>query len=78
METRLDELLRRLESQEHLIRTLQASRTPLTDEQPERDRWTTEAAELSGQQDDSAWRDADDYWSGHGWNISAKHVLSLE
>ena len=42
VEARLDELLRRLESQEFLIRTLlQATQIPLNEEQQESDWWTT-------------------------------------
>ena len=37
VQARLDELSRRLECQEFLIRTLQATQIPLNEEQPETD-----------------------------------------
>ena len=47
MQARLGELLRRLESQESLVRTLQATQVPLNDDTQEAAWWTTEAAEHS-------------------------------
>ena len=59
MQARLGELLRRMESQESLIRTLQATQIPLNEEQPETDWWTSEATEPQRRPDDDAW------WNGY-------------
>ena len=57
MQARLDELLRRLESQESLIRTLQAKTQ-------ESAWWTTETAEPQQQIDDAWWNEYDQWdWS---------------
>ena len=53
MQARLDELMRRLESQESLIRTLQATQVPLNEDTQETEWWTTEAAEPQQQPDDA-------------------------
>ena len=53
MQARLDELLRRLKSQESLVRTLQATQVPLNDDTQKAAWWTTQ------QQYDGAW------WSGY-------------
>ena len=55
VQVRLDELLRRLESQEFLIGTLPATQTPLNEEQPDTDWRTSEATEPQRQPDDDAW-----------------------
>ena len=66
MQARLDEL-RRLESQESLVRTLQATQVPLNEDTQETAWWTTEAAEPQ-QQPDDAWWNGYDQWTGQGWN----------
>ena len=55
MQARLDELLRRLESQESLVRTLQATQVPLNEDTQEAAWWTTEAAEPQQQFNDAWW-----------------------
>ena len=55
MQARLDELLRRLESQESLIRTLQATQVPLNEDTQEAAWWTNEAAEPQQPFDDAWW-----------------------
>ena len=67
MQARLDELLRRLESQGFLVRTLQATQVPLNEDTPEAAWWTTEAGEPQ-QQFDDAWWNGYDHWTGQGWN----------
>ena len=68
MQARFDELLRRMESQESLIRTLQATQIPLNEEQPESDWWTAEATEPQRRPDDDAWWNGYDQWTGQGWS----------
>ena len=67
MQARLDELLRRLESQESLIRTLQATQVPLNEDTQEAAWRTTEAAEPQ-QQFDDAWWNGYDQWTGQDWS----------
>ena len=67
IQARLDELMRRLESQESLIRTLQATQVPLNEDTQETTWWTKEAAEPQ-QQPDDAWWNGYDQWTGQGWN----------
>ena len=67
IQARLDELVRRLESQESLVRTLQATQVPLNEDTQEAAWWTTEAAEPQ-QQFDDAWWNGYDQWTGQGWN----------
>ena len=67
MQARLVELLRRLESQESLVRTLQATQVPLIEDTQEAVWWTTEAAEPQQQIDDTWWNEYDQ-WTGQGWN----------
>ena len=67
MQARLDELLRRLESQESLVRTLQARQVPLNEDTQEAAWWTTEATEPQ-QQFYDAWWNGYDQWTGQGWN----------
>ena len=55
MQACLDELLRRLESQESMIRTLQATQVPLNEDSQETAWWTTETTEPQRQPDDDAW-----------------------
>ena len=64
MQARLDELLRRLESHESLIRTLQATRIPLNEDSQETAWWTTEATEPQRQLDEDAWWNGSDPWAG--------------
>ena len=66
IQARLDELVRRLESQESLVRTLQARQVPLNEDTQEAAWWTTEAAEPQ-QQFDDAWWNGCDQWTGQGW-----------
>ena len=66
MQARLDQLVRRLEGQESLIRTLQATQVPLNEDTQEAAWWTTEAA--PHQQPDDAWWNGYDQWTGQGWN----------
>ena len=73
VQARLDELLRRLESQESLNkRNLLATQIPPNQEQPETDWWRTEATEPQRQLDDDAWWNENDQWTGQGrsrsWN----------
>ena len=63
MQARLDELLRRLESEESLVRTLQATQVPLNEDPQETAWWTMEAAEPQ-QQPDDAWWNGYDQWTG--------------
>ena len=58
MQARLFELLRRLECQESLIRTLQATQVLLNEDSQETAWWTTQTAEPQPQHDDDAW------WNG--------------
>ena len=67
MQARLDELVRRLESQESLIRTLQTTQVPLNEDTQETAWWTTEAAEPQ-QKPDDAWWNGYDQWTGQGWS----------
>ena len=67
MQARLDELVRRLESQESLIGTLQATQVPLIEDTQETAWWTTEAAEPQ-QKPDGAWWNGYDQWTGQGWS----------
>ena len=67
IQARLDELLRRKESQESLIRTLQATQLLLNEDPQETAWWTTEAAEPQ-QQPDDAWWNGYDQWTGQGWS----------
>ena len=60
VQARLDELLRRLESQESLIRTLQATHIPLKEDSQETAWWTTEATRPQQQPDEDAWWNGDD------------------
>ena len=60
-------LLRRLESQESLVRTLQDIQVPLNEDPQETAWWTTEAAEPQ-QQPDDAWWNGYDQWTGQGWS----------
>ena len=69
-QARFDELLRRLESQESLIRTLQATQIPLNAEKPETDWWTTEASEPQRRPDDDASWDGNGQRTGQGWSRS--------
>ena len=55
VQARLNELLRRPESQESLIRTFQATQIPPNEEKPETAWWTAEATEPQRQLDDDAW-----------------------
>ena len=71
MQARLDELLRRLESQESLIRTLQATQVPLNEDTQEAAWWTTEAAEPQ-QQFDDAWWNGYDQWTGQDWSNASR------
>ena len=57
MQARLDELLRRLESQESLIRTLQATQVVLNEDPQETAWWTTEVSEPQQQPDDAWWNE---------------------
>ena len=70
VQARLDELLRRLESQESLIRTLQATQVSLHEEPPKTAWWTTEAKEPQRQRDDDAWWTRNGQWTGQGWSQS--------
>ena len=68
MQVRLDELLRRLESRESLINTLQATQVPLNEDSQEIARWTTETTEPQQQPEDDAWWNGYDQWTGQGWS----------
>ena len=68
MQARLDELLRRLENQESLIRTLQATQVPLVEGVQETGWWTTETPQPQQQPDDDEWWYENDQWSGRGWS----------
>ena len=70
VQARLDELLRRLERQESLIRTLQATQIPVNEDAPETAWWTTETTEPQRQLDDDAWWNGNDQWTGQGWSQS--------
>ena len=67
LQARLVELLRRLESEESLVRTLQATQVPLNEDTQEAAWWRTGAAEPQ-QQFDDAWWNGYDQWTGQGWN----------
>ena len=67
MQARLDELLRRLENQESLVRTIQATQVLFSEDPQETAWWTTEAPEPQQQRDD-AWWNGCDQWTGHGWS----------
>ena len=54
VQARLDELSRRLERHDSLIRTFQATQIPFNEESPETAWWTTEATEPQRQPDDDA------------------------
>ena len=73
VQARLDEVLRRKESQESLIRILEATQIPLNEEQPETDWWTTEATEPHRQPHDEAWWNGNGQWTGQGWSRSWKN-----
>ena len=66
----LDELLRRLECQESLIRTPRATQIPLNEDWQETDWWTPEATEPQRQTDDDAWWNGSDQSTGQGWSHS--------
>ena len=68
MHDRLDELLRRLESQESLTKTLQATQIPVNEDVQEAGWWTTETPEPQQQPDDDAWWYENDQWNGRGWS----------
>ena len=51
---RLDELLRSLENQESLIRTLQSTQVPLAEDEQETGWWTTETPQPQQQPNDDA------------------------
>ena len=65
MQTRLDELLRKLESQESLIRTFEATQVPLHED-------TQETAEPQ-QRPNDAWWDGHDQWTVQGWSQGWNH-----
>ena len=60
VQARLDELLRRWESQESLIRTLQATQIPLKEDSQETAWWTTEATRPQQQPDEDTCWNGDD------------------
>ena len=66
VQIRLDELLRRLESQESLIRTLPATQVPLDEYVQETGWWTTETPQPEQQPNDDAWWHENDQWNGRG------------
>ena len=70
VQARLGVLLRRLESQESLIGTLQATQIPLDEEPPETAWWTTEATAPQLRPDDGVWCNGSDQWTGQGWSRS--------
>ena len=72
----LDELLRRLASQESLTRTLEATQIPLNEVQPETEWWTAEATEPQRRPDDDAWWNGNDLWTGTGWSRSWNNWLN--
>ena len=68
IQARLDELLGRSENQGSLIRTLQATQVPLSEDVQETGWWTTETPQPQKQQNDDAWWHEDDQWNGRGWS----------
>ena len=70
MQARPDELLRRLENHESLIRTLQTTQVSLNEDVQETGRWTTETPQPQQQPDDDAWWYGSDQWNGRGWSQS--------
>ena len=70
VQVRLDELLKGLESQESMIKTLQPTQIPLNEDSQETAWWTTEATEPQRQTDDDAWWNGNDQWTGQGWSQS--------
>ena len=70
VQARLDELLRRLESQESLIRTLQATQVPLDEDVQAAGLWTTETPQPQQQPNDDAWWHDNNQWNSRGWSQS--------
>ena len=70
VQARLDELLRRLESQESLIKTLQATQVPLDEDVQEAGVWTEETPQSQQQSNDDAWWHENDQWNSRGWSQS--------
>ena len=68
IQARLDELLRRLENQESLIRTLQATQVPLDENVQDTGWWTTETPQPQQQPHDDAWWHENDQWNDRVWS----------